>query len=66
MCLFFGCKNLFVPSAGTAPGNFDVVIPNRVLKQAYAELRDFVVKELQAQRDQGVNVSMRQVVPADE
>lgn len=48
--------------AGTAPGNFDVVIPNRVLEQAYAELRDYVLKELQRQRDAGVNVSLRQVV----
>ncbi|XP_059608588.1 guanylate kinase isoform X4 [Phlebotomus argentipes] len=37
---------------GSVPGNFHVVIHNRHLKQAYQELRDFVVKELETQREE--------------
>lgn len=43
------------------PGNFDIVIPNIVLKDAYVELRDFVVRELEKQRNQGIDVSIRRV-----
>jgi len=34
---------------GTTPGNFDIVIHNLHLKKAYLELRDFILKELEAQ-----------------
>lgn len=51
---------------GSAAGNFDVIIANRVLPEAYAQLRDFVVKSLEAQRAQGVEVSLRRVETAEE
>ncbi|XP_063710016.1 guanylate kinase isoform X2 [Culicoides brevitarsis] len=37
---------------GNTPGNFDVIIHNVTLKKAYQELRDFIVKELETQRDE--------------
>ncbi|XP_039442677.1 uncharacterized protein LOC120423073 isoform X1 [Culex pipiens pallens] len=37
---------------GTTTGNFDVVIHNNNLKQAYADLRDFIVRELETQQGQ--------------
>lgn len=46
---------------GNAPGNFDTVIHNVTIKQAYQELRDFIVKELETQRDEGINVHLKHV-----
>lgn len=46
---------------GTAPGNFDAVIHNHQLKKAYIELRDFILKELEAQFKEGINVSVNRV-----
>lgn len=46
---------------GTTPGNFDTVIHNRHFKQAYNELRDFVLKELETQFKEGINVCLYRV-----
>lgn len=51
---------------GTTPGNFDVVIHNHNLKQAYRELRDFILKELETQFKEGRNVCVDRVdLPED-
>lgn len=42
-------------------GNFHSLIHNTHLKKAYKNLRDFVVKELEMQRDQGINVTLQVV-----
>ncbi|XP_053668995.1 guanylate kinase [Anopheles marshallii] len=39
---------------GTEPGNFDVVVQNNNLKQAYEDLRNFIVRELETQQGQDV------------
>ncbi|XP_035787176.1 guanylate kinase-like isoform X1 [Anopheles albimanus] len=39
---------------GTTPGNFDVVVQNNTLTQAYDDLRDFIVRELETQQSQDV------------
>lgn len=49
------------PFAGNVPGNFDIVITNYDLKLAYQELREFVLKELETQRDEGINVILHRV-----
>lgn len=46
---------------GTAPGNFDIVIHNLHLKSAYNELRDFILKELETQFKEGINVNITRV-----
>ena len=46
---------------GLAPGNFDIVIHNLHLKQAYTELRNFVMKELETQFKEGINVTLNRV-----
>uniref|UniRef100_U5ETQ0 Guanylate kinase n=1 Tax=Corethrella appendiculata TaxID=1370023 RepID=U5ETQ0_9DIPT len=46
---------------GTTPGNFHIVIHNQNLKQAYTDLRDFILRELEVQRDQGINVCLTRV-----
>lgn len=46
---------------GTTPGNFDIVVHNYNLKKAYAALRDFIVRELETQQNQGINVSLTRV-----
>ncbi|XP_055692225.1 guanylate kinase isoform X2 [Lutzomyia longipalpis] len=37
---------------GSIPGNFHIIIHNLQVKKAYEELRDFVVKELETQREE--------------
>lgn len=46
---------------GLAPGNFDVIIHNHNLKQAYNEFRDFVLNQLEMQLQEGRNVSTHRV-----
>lgn len=46
---------------GKAPGNFDIVIHNHNLKKAYVELRDFILKELETQFKEGINVTLSRV-----
>ncbi|XP_052890524.1 uncharacterized protein LOC128298781 isoform X2 [Anopheles moucheti] len=46
---------------GTELGNFDVVVQNNNLKQAYEDLRNFIVRELETQQGQGINVSLNRV-----
>ncbi|CAO1438323.1 unnamed protein product [Diamesa hyperborea] len=46
---------------GSAAGNFDVVIHNQIFKKAYHELRDFILKELEAQYNEGINVCLDRV-----
>lgn len=41
---------------GLQSGNFDVVIHNHNFKQAYHELRDFVLSQLESQLKEGLNV----------
>lgn len=43
------------------PGNFHIVVHNFELTMAYQALRDFVLKELETQRDEGINVTMDRV-----
>lgn len=45
---------------GTKPGNFDIVILNEHIDIAYAELKAFVISELQKQQREGINVSLRE------
>ena len=47
---------------GSEPGNFHIVIHNHNLKKAYNELRDFIVKELETQRNEGINVMLKRCV----
>lgn len=44
---------------GKIKGNFHVVILNKDVDQAYKELRDFIVKELEKQQADGVFVSLK-------
>lgn len=46
---------------GSAAGNFDIVIHNQIFKKAYHELRDFILKELEAQYNEGINVCLDRV-----
>lgn len=46
---------------GKTPGNFDVVIHNHNLKTAYVQLRDFIMKELEEQFKEGINVTLNRV-----
>lgn len=52
---------LYYSSPGTKEGNFHIVISNIVLKKAYGQLREFVLRELETQRNQGIDVSIRLV-----
>lgn len=45
--------------SGKTPGNFHVIILNKDVDQAYRELRDFIVKELEKQQAEGVYVSLK-------
>ena len=46
---------------GLQPGNFDVIIHNHNLNQAYNELREFIMNCLQIQLDEGLNVCVDRV-----
>jgi guanylate kinase len=46
---------------GMGPGNFDIIIQNHNLKQAYHELRDFVLAHLLDQKERGLNVCIDRV-----
>lgn len=46
---------------GLTPGNFDVVVHNLIFKKAYKELRDFILKELEAQFKEGKNITISRV-----
>lgn len=54
-------KKIEFTPVGKVPGNFHIVIPNYHLKKAYHALRDFVLKELETQRDEGINVILHRV-----
>lgn len=43
---------------GHVPGNFDVIIRNHELKQAYNDFRAFILKQLEKQIEEGVSVSI--------
>lgn len=58
--------NVCLLSLGNAPGNFDTVIHNHSLKEAYQELRDFIVTSLETQRDEGINVHLKHVQMNDD
>ncbi|XP_037025516.1 guanylate kinase isoform X1 [Bradysia coprophila] len=47
---------------GKVPGNFHIVIHNYELTMAYQALRDFVLKELETQRDEERNASITPVI----
>lgn len=42
-------------------GNFHIIIHNTNLKNAYAELRDFIIKELQKQIARGVDINLTRI-----
>lgn len=45
---------------GQADGNFHKIVLNRKLKESYADLRDFIVQELEKQqKEEGVTVSLK-------
>lgn len=46
---------------GTTAGNFHIVIENASIKQAYDELRDFILAELESQQSDGINVNLTRV-----
>ena len=46
---------------GTTPGNFDINIENHSFKEAYTQLREFVLKQLKLQLNEGINVTLHQV-----
>lgn len=55
------CFVFLVP--GQEPGNFHRIIENRDLCQAYKELSDFIVNELEKQQQEGVAVNLTRVPP---
>lgn len=50
---------LIIPGKGK--GNFHKVVLNEDVDKAYTELRDFISKELEQQRAEGVSVSLTRV-----
>lgn len=46
---------------GTTPGNFDITIQNHNFKDAYTQLREFILKQLELQLNEGINVTLHQV-----
>lgn len=56
---------LFLFDLGTTSGNFHKVVPNYNLKKAYKDLRDFVLEELEQQRDAGINVNVNRIMPIE-
>lgn len=44
---------------GQTKGNFHVIVLNKDVEQAYKELRDFIVQELEKQRAEGVFVCLK-------
>lgn len=50
---------------GHKPGNFHAIIHNTSLKQAYQELRDFIVNELEDEKKKGITVSLKHVIQPD-
>lgn len=45
--------------SGKAKGNFHIVILNKNVEQAYKDLRDFVVQQIEKQQAEGVYVSLK-------
>lgn len=45
-------------SAGSTPGNFDMIVHNANVLQAYTELRNYVIGEIERQRDAGVDCTL--------
>lgn len=43
---------------GQTEGNFHVVILNKQVDQAYKELRDFIINELEKQQAEGIYVNL--------
>lgn len=41
---------------GTTPGNFDIIILNDKIDEAYAEFKEFVASEIKKQQEQGVQI----------
>lgn len=50
---------------GKAEGNFDFIVQNTSLKEAYSHLRDFLVNEIEEQRKEGINVSLSRAAIGD-
>lgn len=46
---------------GTTPGNFNVIVENHDVHQAYKDLKDFILKELEHQKKEGVVVDLTRV-----
>lgn len=50
---------------GLKPGNFDVIVHNHSFKEAYHELRDFVLSQLESQLQEGLNVCVYRMPLSD-
>lgn len=57
---------IYYRSVGTQAGNFHTVIHNHDVKTAYEELREYILKELEAQSGQGINITLKRVELGDE
>lgn len=62
---FSKMKILIFLIPGTTPGNFDINIQNCSFKKAYNKLRDFILKELESQYNEGINVCLERVQLSD-
>lgn len=47
--------------SGQTPGNFHCIVENHDLRQAYKDLSDYIVGELEAQLNQGVSVNLTRI-----
>ncbi|XP_055847628.1 guanylate kinase isoform X2 [Episyrphus balteatus] len=43
---------------GNEPGNFDIIILNDIIDEAYAKFKDFIISEIKKQQEQGVQISL--------
>ncbi|XP_055912458.1 guanylate kinase [Eupeodes corollae] len=43
---------------GNEPGNFDIIILNDIIDEAYAKFKDFVISEIKKQQEQGVQINL--------
>lgn len=65
ICIYHKIQNctIFTHTAclllsGQRPGKFHMVIHNNHVKDAFAKLRDFILKELETQKRQGININL--------
>lgn len=51
---------------GQKPGNFHAIVHNNDVKNAYEKMRDFIIKELESQNNEGINVVLTRIEQNDE